>query len=896
MAILKRKRSESELSFSSQLSSPPRPGDAYFAFPVTPIGLSFSSTRSSNPSHLNSRTIKRHRDNRPSENEVHQHTLELLYSARDVPSEHLQQVQQRAHYQPPASFASTQHQGQQQTSATRQTSLHSFWNLPRTSSKAPTMMPSFSPSTDLGSTSCEDCGSSLRSDDGMMDVDGDGCGGAEACGCNACGKVVCFSCSVGNLGEHRRCLMSAIFSVRSDAGLVLVFAHSAFFPIKVSLAVMATGKSEMSDNAEKGCEPPPEEEKGHETLKYSLLGPSLLKAGQDSVDQTKVYHVLSCFIFCRHFPTYKAKADKGQVSEIIYNASKNSKFFLREEQKDKILTEKIARIQAKKARLDKLDLSRDLRLADAYIAERELSRDLSQVVVHVDCDAFYAAVEQLDRPELAHVPFAVGGGVLTTCNYVARTFGCRSGMAGFVAKKLCPDLVFIKPNFEKYTAKAQEVRKVLAKYDPRFESASIDEAYLNITQYCAENGLEPGEVVEQMRREVHLTTNITVSSGVAANSKLAKICGNINKPNGQYVLPSDRSAIMEFMRDLPCRKVNGIGRVLERELQAVGVSTCGDIYPQRKYLTQLFGEKAFKFLVDCYLGLGRTNIQPAEEYERKSVGTESTFSSISEPGDLRKKLRRTAEELEKDMKRAEVKGRTLVIKIKLHTFEVYTRQVILPRSIHLAEDLYNFSLPMLARLEKEKPGFSCRLMGLRCTNLVSTKKPDTAAFFGLRTHRSGSGEADVVVAKDGVDETSEEAGFNMDEEEWEQWPEEEFGEGVEVNHQERELYGPSPYLKNGRVVLPNPKPAKDPPPEEELWDCPICARPQTANEREFNEHIDMCLSRQAIRETVQQEARKPAFADESSASETRRAKQLPERKRGRPPKNPDPKQKKIRFG
>ncbi|KAI6350070.1 hypothetical protein MCOR25_010606 [Pyricularia grisea] len=208
MAILKRKRSESELSFSSQLSSPPRPGDAYFAFPVTPIGLSFS-TRSSNPSHLNSRTVKRHRDNRPSENEVHQHTLELLYSARDVPSEHLQHAQQRAHIQPPANFASTQQQCQQQTPATRQTSLHSFWNLPRTSSKATAMISSLSPSTDLGSSSCEDCGSRLRSDDGMMDVDDDGCGSAEGCSCNACGKVVCFSCSVGNLGEHRRCLMCA---------------------------------------------------------------------------------------------------------------------------------------------------------------------------------------------------------------------------------------------------------------------------------------------------------------------------------------------------------------------------------------------------------------------------------------------------------------------------------------------------------------------------------------------------------------------------------------------------------------------------------------------------------------------------------------------------------------
>ncbi|RSL98758.1 hypothetical protein CEP52_010160 [Fusarium oligoseptatum] len=147
------------------------------------------------------------------------------------------------------------------------------------------------------------------------------------------------------------------------------------------------------------------------TLKYSLLGPSLLKAGQDKVDQTK-------------------------VSEIIYNASKGSKFFNREEVRDKVLTRKIEQIIARKTALEKKDLTRDLRNADRLIAELELSRDLTQHIVHVDCDAFYAAVEQLDRPELKDLPFAVGGGVLTTCNYIARKFGCRSGMAGFVAKKL----------------------------------------------------------------------------------------------------------------------------------------------------------------------------------------------------------------------------------------------------------------------------------------------------------------------------------------------------------------------------------------------------------------------------------------------------------------------------
>ncbi|KAH8906204.1 DNA/RNA polymerase [Coniochaeta sp. PMI_546] len=610
----------------------------------------------------------------------------------------------------------------------------------------------------------------------------------------------------------------------------------------------------------------------HDSLKYSLLGPSLTKAGQDSVDQSK-------------------------VSEIIYEASKGSKFFSREEAKDKILTAKISHILAKKARLDQLDLTRDLRAADALMAQLELSRDLSQHIVHLDCDAFYAAVELLDRPELADVPFAVGRGVLTTCNYVARRFGCRSGMAGFVARKLCPQLVQLPLNFEKYNAKAAEVREVLADYDPRFESASIDEAYLNITEYCEAHGMGPAEVVQQMRREIHEKTKITVSAGIAANSKLAKICSNINKPNGQFVLPNDRTAIMEFMRDLPCRKVNGVGRVFERELAAVGVRTCGDIYGLRQYLNQLFGEKAYEFLMTCYLGLGRTSVQPAEEYERKSVGTESTFRDMSDPAQLREKLRWTADELEKDMRRAECKGRTLVLKIKLHTYEVFTRQVVTPKAVYLADDLYNYSLPILAKLEQEMPGMRLRLMGLRCTHLVSMKKPDTLAFFGLKPRRTESaGSADEQSGSPRAKRVQSDG-------EWEQWPEESLdGYEVEVdkdgNPESREESS-SPFRRHGKEVLPNPKPKKeDSVPEEEWWDCPICSRPQPADERQFNEHIDLCLSRQAIRDTVQQDAALSSAADTGTTPERKRSRSVGEKKRGRPAhgRGPDPRQKKLCFG
>lgn len=599
----------------------------------------------------------------------------------------------------------------------------------------------------------------------------------------------------------------------------------------------------------------------HHSLKHHLLGPSLTKAGQDKVDQKK-------------------------VAEIIYEASKGSKFFNNEEVKDKNLTAKIDRILKLKAQLEKVDLRNDMRKADAYITELELSRDLSQYIVHIDCDAFYAAVEEIDRPDLKAVPMAVGQGVLTTCNYEARKFGCRSAMAGFVAKKLCPQLICLPLNFDKYTAKAKEVRAILAEYDPHFESSSIDEAYLNVTQYCDDHHIGPEEAITQLRNEVYEKCKITISAGIAPNAKIAKICSNYNKPNGQFRVQNDRTVIMSFIRDLPVRKVNGVGRVLERELDAIGVKTCGDIYEHRAYLNRLFGEKTNQFLLQTYLGLGRTDVQPAEDHERKSVGTESTFREMSDKSDLRQKLRHTAEELEKDMRRVEVKGRTLCLKIKLHTYEVFTRQMSPPKAVCHADDLYNYSLPMLAKLEKEMPNMKLRLMGLRCTHLVSTKKADVDGFFAKRavtTDTTQHGDVD----------------------QWEVWPDSEFEDAARAERQAdfEELERLSQEYEQGYhaesevqaqkhddvpfpgtdVIDSDEKPVQDfstadwhepfgrykygsapnTPDKPQLqkassradsWDCPICGTAQAANDREFNEHIDLCLSRGTIRNAVAESA------------------------------------------
>ncbi|KAJ5109515.1 hypothetical protein N7456_006190 [Penicillium angulare] len=561
---------------------------------------------------------------------------------------------------------------------------------------------------------------------------------------------------------------------------------------------------------------PVQDEENRDTLKYQLLGPSLTKAGQDAVDQQK-------------------------VSEIIYEASKGSKFFNHEQERDRNLTVKIERIRKAKARLESLDLAHDLRRADEYLSELESTRDLSQYVIHVDCDAFFAAVEELDRPELRTVPMAVGKGVLTTCNYLARKFGVRSGMASFVALKLCPQLVLLPQNYEKYTAKAKEIRTIMAQYDPLFESASIDEAYLNITAYCDENDMGPEEVVQQMREEILETTKVSVSAGIAANAKIAKIASNQNKPNGQFRVANDRTAIMEFMRELPVRKVNGVGRVFERELGSIGVEKCGDIYPQRAFLTKLFGEKAFQFLAQCYLGLGRTKIEPVETYERKSVGTETTFHEIGDKDEIRAKLQWVAQELEQDMSRTQFKGRTLVLKVKLHTFEVLTRQTSPPRAVSLAKDLYTFALPMLTKLEKEIPGMKLRLLGLRCTNLVSTKKAGIN-FFGV----SAVQPEVVSTAKTHTTAADHEIGA-----------EEAFEAAArqEIQDEMNDLEQLSQEAGNTNEVSETNE-SNDT--QQAQWECPICCRAQIADDRIFNDHVDFCLSRQTIRQVAQDTRETPA--------------------------------------
>lgn len=445
------------------------------------------------------------------------------------------------------------------------------------------------------------------------------------------------------------------------------------------------------------------------------------------------------------------------------------------------------------------------------------------------------------------MPMAVGKGVLTTCNYHARRFGVRSGMAGFIAMKLCPELTLISPNFQKYSAKAAEIRRVFERYDPDYQSASVDEAYLNITAYLREHpDLTPEAAVQKMRDEIREETHVTVSAGIAPNSRIAKIASNWNKPNGQFRVANDRDTVMNFMSSIPVRKVNGVGRVWERELESIGIKTCADIYTQRGLIEPLFGQNAFEFLMEVHLGLGRTSLVNEEGHERKSVGCEHTFRDISYMDELIRRLRVTAEQLSEDLAEKDLRGRTLVLKVKLHTYEVLSRQTVPPSAVFTADEIYKHALPMLLKLKKENPKLTLRLMGLRCTNLVPNENFENPIMMKFLA-RGRAPASSMTAAEQEMEEFQEKADEELDKDIRDSLSQ---LSGLDVNGDHVEVPAtqcPSSVQKavEDTEVIPCT------PPIPQTYTCPICGSEEPANDITFNEHIDFCLSRDAIKNAVE---------------------------------------------
>ncbi|CAK9315718.1 unnamed protein product [Citrullus colocynthis] len=404
--------------------------------------------------------------------------------------------------------------------------------------------------------------------------------------------------------------------------------------------------------------------------------------------------------------------DKEKVQKIVYEMSKGSKYFENEERKEAAIREKIERMRARCAQLTATDLAQYQKVADKRILELESTRDLSRIWLHVDMDAFYAAVETLSNPLLKGKPMAVGNmSMLSTANYEARKYGVRAAMPGFIARRLCPELIFVPMDFEKYNYYSDLTRKVFHRYDPNFLAASLDEAYLDITEVCKERGLTSEEIAKDLRTSIYEETGLTCSAGVAANRLLAKVCSDINKPNGQFILPNDRRAIVTFISSLPIRKIGGIGKVTEHILKgALGINTCEEMLLKGGHLCALFSQSSADYFLSVGLGLGSTDTPQVRL--RKSISNERTFAATTDERLIFQKLADLAEMLSMDMDKEGLTGRTLTLKLKTASFEVRTRAVTLQKYICSSSDI----LQHASRLLKAELPISLRLIGLRISH------------------------------------------------------------------------------------------------------------------------------------------------------------------------------------
>jgi len=435
-----------------------------------------------------------------------------------------------------------------------------------------------------------------------------------------------------------------------------------------------------------------------------------------------------------HYFAHKAGmqgVDKEKVAKIIADASKNSRYYLKQMEKKQKYEQQIAAMKEKIEKFwkDKQYVKSVQVIVDKKLHELEKERILSRTWVHFDLDMFFVAVEIRDNPELKDKPVAVGGmAMISTANYIARQYGVRSAMPGFIAKRLCPELVLINGNFQKYEETSRKFKAILEEYDPDYDSAGLDEAALDITNYLNENGITKEEDIMKLchniRMRINEATGITCSCGIGPNKMLAKLSTEINKPNGQYLMKSNREEIMNFLAKLPIRKIPGIGSQSEQLLNGLGIKTCSDILNHLPELYVAFTENAFEFFLRSALGLGRCYHELPEE--RKSVSVSRTFPVISKVEDMEKKIHELAGMVSEDLKHYKKKAKHITLIVKTHNFDVRNHGTPLDKYTNDEKDIENICLKMLKELLPLDP---LRLMGIKAAQLMNESELVTLESF-----------------------------------------------------------------------------------------------------------------------------------------------------------------------
>ncbi len=332
-------------------------------------------------------------------------------------------------------------------------------------------------------------------------------------------------------------------------------------------------------------------------------------------------------------------------------------------------------------------------------------------------DAFFAAVEQRDNPDLKGKPVIVGGNpnsrsVVSTCSYEARKFGIHSGMPTAQAKRLCPHGVFLYPDFEKYSTASRSIMAIFHTYTPLVEQVSLDEAYLDVT----ENKLkleDPVKLAGLIKQHIFAVTKLTASAGVAPNMFLAKIASDMQKPDGLTVVFPDK--VLAFLKDLPVRKIPGVGPRTEEILHGMTLNTCGDIWGVKP---QDLCAKLGKWGLELFhKARGEDDREVNPHWERTQLSSEETFAKdVTDLPWLKRKLAGLAEHVFYDLKQEGRFGRTVVLKVKYHDFEQITRSRTLPAPPPDWQTLHEIACDLLKKktLAGRKP---IRLLGVGISGL-----------------------------------------------------------------------------------------------------------------------------------------------------------------------------------
>ena len=343
---------------------------------------------------------------------------------------------------------------------------------------------------------------------------------------------------------------------------------------------------------------------------------------------------------------------------------------------------------------------------------------LQRKIIHVDMDAFYASVEQLDNPELRGKPVAVGGtserGVVSTASYEARKFGVRSAMSSVIAIQNCPDLIFVKSNFKRYHEVSNQIRKIFYEYTDKVEPLSLDEAYLDVTENKKGNP-SASLIAKEIRKKIKEETGLNASAGISINKFIAKVASDINKPNGQKTVPPNE--VIDFLEKLDIKKFFGVGKVTVQKMYRHGIFTGKDLKEKSKeYLDEHFG-KSGRFYYQVVRGNHFSEVKPSRT--RKSLAAERTFSeNISSEIFMIKKLEDIAKEVEKRLKKSKVAGKTVTLKIKYSDFTLQTRSKTLPYYISDKNVMVETVKELLYQSTMKN---SVRLLGISLSNLNTDK-------------------------------------------------------------------------------------------------------------------------------------------------------------------------------